>query len=142
MQCQSPANASIRNRRFVYMQTVLAKEGYFTLDAMRERNPRLYQECIGSDGQGSFPATMKLSERLMYNDRLLHQHQTDKSRCDMVDTTMDEDDGLNLLRQLMERAFLDGFDVNYVSYSSIDEDASLDMSVIRQQDEEDAFFAD
>ncbi|KAL2915101.1 hypothetical protein HK105_205425 [Polyrhizophydium stewartii] len=65
------ATKAVRNRRLRYMQVGLDRE-YFSLEAMRDREPELYEQFVGrfvSERERSqpFPASMGLVERI-YHD--------------------------------------------------------------------------
>lgn len=155
------------NRRYTYMQQLLANGTYFSDEAMKERSPLLYEQMIGKYNDETTPELvtrtangpladfyMEHLESINHQERLVNEFENEERFRHDGESESDENDDdekkyssteRNLYRQeflaIQKEKFLNGEDSN-IDYTSIDNNDNLDDVKIREHDEEEKYFDD
>ncbi|CAF1168239.1 unnamed protein product [Rotaria sordida] len=157
------------NRRYTYMQQLIADGSYFSDEAMKERSPLLYEQMIEkyNDNETKQLVTrtangpladfyMEHLEAINHQERVEKEFENEEHVNDDDDSESESDDDdeneqkyssteKNLYRQeflaIQKEKFLNGEDSN-IDYTSIDNNENLDDIKIRERDEEEKYFDD
>ncbi|CAF0995025.1 unnamed protein product [Adineta steineri] len=158
------------NRRFTYMQQLLANGTYFSDEAMKERSPLLYEQMIEKYNDNTNNQLVKKTadgvladfymehlESMNHHERVAEEFENEERfRNEDDDDESEEDEEeedetkyssaeRELYRQeflaIQKEKFLNGEDSN-IDYTSIDNNDNLDNIKIREHDEEEKYFDD
>ncbi|CAF1490029.1 unnamed protein product [Adineta ricciae] len=155
------------NRRYTYMQQLVANGSYFSDEAMKERSPLLYEQMIGryeiNDTNKQLVTRtangpladfyMEHLEAINHQERVEEEFQKEQQTRREEDSESEEDEDDNecpnaqreLYRKeflaIQKEKFLNGEDSN-IDYASIDNNENLDDIKIRERDEEEGYFDD
>ena len=139
----------IRNRRYRAIEVLTQTTNYFSEVAMKERCPSLYEQYIGrylsdqekrmlGEGQDQLSLLTQLLEGETYEE------DGERGGEELSENPVEAIQEKLLYRKeflrLMHLRFLDGKDEQDFDYSTVDDNAEYDDSVVRNRDFEDKYF--
>jgi hypothetical protein len=156
-----------RNRRLRAIGRMEAEggdEGYFGLEAMKERKPALFHQMVGKhckkeaggDTEEPVDQTDCRLSSIILNHIDLDRDRERKKECERDEEEFDEEEEeeesekieetdskaqlLSEFTRVMKESFLDGGDATFFDYAKVDEDSDLDDLEAMDRDEEERYF--